>query len=334
MRNKITVPVLSAVAGLVLAAVPTLAQPEPGWLLRETAKDYRAQAAYPENCHVLFPGDADPVRAKRTPSPIVARGENGSGPTLAVWAAEVSFEHPRPVELYARLADTFDKVLRRAVVTGEVVRENGEVVATLDFRDDGLEADAVAGDGVHAVRFELPQELLPELAESFAVRVRATLPGGTQRLATGGFLYSRPWARLTGRYRDRVVDGNLVIAAEVEVSRAGRFHLAATLYGADGEPVGTAQSAARLEPGKHWLEVPFYGLMFHQRGLAGPYRVGSLALATAGAMPNALSELQVDVHQTRAYRLKRFTARPFANPELLDAARRLEREAARISTDR
>ena len=81
-------------------------------------------------------------------------------------------------------------------------------------------------------------------------------------------------------------DGNLVIAAEVEVTERGRFHLAGTLYSMAGEPIGYAQAAAELEPGRQWIELSYYGLMFHDRQAAGPYRLGTLALATTGRMPS------------------------------------------------
>ena len=82
-----------------------------------------------------------------------------------------------------------------------------------------------------------------------------------------------------------------MILAEVDVARPGRFHLAGTLHTLKGEPVGTAQSASELEPGRHWIELSFYGLMFHDRKVAGPFRLGTLAFSTTGGMPNALNDL-------------------------------------------
>jgi hypothetical protein len=142
----------------------------------------------------------------------------------------------------------------------------------------------------------------------------------------GGFLYSNPAAHLTGRYRDGLRDGSLVVSAEVDVTRAGRFHLAATLYSMADEPVGTAQAAAELEPGRRWIELSFYGLMFHDRQVAGPFRLGTVSLATTGGMPNALNDLVENAHVTRAWQLEQMTTRPFGNQQLLEAASRLEKQ--------
>lgn len=172
----------------------------------------------------------------------------------------------------------------------------------------------------------MPEGLQPELAASYMVKVRSRLLDGDVRESVGGFLYSNPAAHLTGRYRDELRDGSLVIAAEVDVARAGRFHLAGTLYSLAGEPVGTAQSAAGLEPGRQWIELSFYGLMFHDREVAGPYRLGTVALATTGGMPNALNDLVENAHVTRAWKLEQMTEKPFGNQRLLEAASRLEKQ--------
>jgi hypothetical protein len=64
--------------------------------------------------------------------------------------------------------------------------------------------------------------------------------------------------------------------------------------------------------------------MFHDRNAAGPFRLGSLALATTSRMPNALNDLVENAYTTKPYRLEAMTARPFNDPRLLDAAARLE----------
>jgi hypothetical protein len=95
------------------------------------------------------------------------------------------------------------------------------------------------------------------------------------------------------------------------------------------EPIGTAQAASHLEPGRRWIQLSFYGLMFHDRKAAGPYRLGTVALATAGRMPNALNDLVENAYVTKGYKLGTMTAVSFAEPKLLESASRLEAEAMR-----
>ncbi|HEX6202019.1 MAG TPA: hypothetical protein VF100_03380 [Thermoanaerobaculia bacterium] len=315
----------SATAGLVADPGARL----PGSLAAEAAASYREAARFPDWSRPVAPEAVDPVLAKRVPAPHSLPAPGGEA-TITVWPGEVSFEHPAPVVLHAAVdRPRGGGRLALAAVSGEVVDAAGAVVGRVTYADDGRGADALGGDGVWTATFVLPEDRAPALAESFGVRVTAATAEGESLGITGGFLVSRPHARLTGAYRDRLVDGDLVVSAEIEVTEAGRFHLAGTLAAVNGDPLAWAQAAAELEPGRHWLDLAFYGLALRERGVAGPYRLASLALATTTAMPNALSDLVEDAHRTRAWPLARFHARPFGNPELLRAATRLEADAAR-----
>jgi hypothetical protein len=324
---------------MVLAAVPALgarpaaAQVEAGKLARETAKEYRELARYPESSRALRQGEADPILEKRLPTRQSRRGADANDPTLSVWASKVSYEKGQPVDLYATLEGRGKAVPAADAMTGEIADASGAIVAEVTYRDDGQGADLRANDGVYSARLTLPGDLEPALAASYMVRVKTRLADGDPVEAAGGFLYSNPAARLTGRYRDVLRDGNLVVAAEVEVSARGRFHLAATLSTPAGEPIGTAQTAAELEPGRRWIELSFYGLMFHDRQIAGPYRLGTVALATTTGMPNALNDLVENAHLTRPYRLEQMRNQAFDRPQLLEAAKRLELDAERAERE-
>lgn len=316
-----------------LVAVPAGAQHVSGSsnLALETAREYRERARYPESSRALKVGEADPVREKRTPTKQSRRGPEGKGPELSVWASSVSVEVGKPIDLFAELLSPGNPVLPLEI-TAEIAGPDGEIVTQVVYRDDGRGdgrgADRRANDGIWSARLRLPAGIEPDGAAPYMVRATARLLDGDLRQAAGGFLYSNPSARLTGRYRDALRNGNLVVSAEVEVREAGRFHLSGTLYSLKGEAIGTAQAGIELEPGKHWIRLPFYGLMFHDRKVAGPYRLGTLALATSGRMPNALNDLVENAHVTRAYGIQQMIAAPFAEPKLMEAASRLEIEAA------
>jgi hypothetical protein len=313
---------------MIAMAMPVMAQ-ERGWFAQETAKDYRLRARFPESSRALAPGENDPVKEKRTATHQSARGPEGKGAALSVWAGSVSYEVGRPVTLFATVEGGIGNGALE--VSADVVGEAGDLVAHVVYGDQGRGGDRKAGDGVWTARFRMPAGMepeQPEIAASYMVKVRSRLADGDVRETVGGFLYSNPGAHLTGRYRDELRDGSLVVSAEVDVTRTGRFHLAGTLYSKKGEPVGTAQAAAVLEPGRQWIDLTFYGLMFHDRQAAGPFRLGTVALTTAGSMPNALNDLVENAYVTRAWRLDQMTAKPFANLNLLDAAARLEAAAS------
>lgn len=306
------------------------------------AQDYAQQARYPQWSQVLEAGAVDPVIDTRTPTRQSRLGPNGAGPRLTVWASTISAEPGERVTLFASLTQAASRSLLAAPagmavtgarVEGELIGEQLGTLGTVTYRDDGAAPDTLAGDGVYTAAFALPTTRAPALgtADSVMVKVAATLANDDVRKAAGGFQFSRPAARLTGRYSDIVRDGHLVVAAEVEALAPGRVHLSGTLADAAGAPFATAQAARELTTGKQWVELSFYGLAFHDRGVSGAVRLASVALASTGGMPNALGAVVTNAYVTKPYALAQFTARPFNDPALLDSARRLQLDAAPVA---
>ena len=313
-------------AALLVAAVLPVAGfaqelPEAGWLAKKTAETYRAQARYPDHSVVLEKGIADPIRSERVASKLTAGLEDG--PKLDIWTSKMSFETGAPVDFYAQVRGA--EVIS---ITAEVVSYDREMVGTIDFLDNGADFDKAAEDGVLSGQVAFEKALrTPELADNYMVKVEAMLADGSLLHGTSGFLYSRPYAHLTGKYRDRVRNGNLEIQAQVEVHEKGRFYMAGVLSTLGDEPIGFAQTAQILEPGKHWITLEYYGLMFHDRQVAGPYKLASVDFRTTGGMPNAFNDLVTDAHVTKRIPLKALTTQPFGNADLLRAAETLEADA-------
>lgn len=322
--NRIEKAALLVLSSLLLPLAPAAAQEAN--LALDAARLYREQAAYPPSSQVLGLGESDPIRADRTPTRISLGGPDGVAPALVVWASAVSYEAPKPVDLFASLENVGRKV-PALVVTGDIFDSAGTPLGTVQYRDDGTAPDALAGDGIWSARWQGGKRA-PGTGDTYLVKVLATTEKGEPRQAAAGFLYGKPGAQATGRYRDEIRDGSLIVSAEVQVLAAGRFHLEGTLYGAKGEPLGFAKASADLAAGTAWIELPFYGKMFADRKAAGSFRLGSLALSTVGKMPNVLNDLALDVYATRAYPAESFTAAPYGDAKLLDAAARLERTAA------
>jgi hypothetical protein len=300
--------------------LPTL---PPQALTRTTADDYRRRARYPRSSHPLAP-DEDPIARDRDVTPITEHGPNGRDPSLTVFPALPGFEDPEPVVLLAYLSIGDERIAAREM-TGTVTTEALEPLGEVTYHDDGVGGDQEAGDGLYTTVFVPPPG--DALAESFLVKVHAVALGDVERFAATSFLYSRPRARLTGRFRDAAVDGSLHVEAEVEVLAIGRFHLEASLADATGgRQLAWAQSAAELPPGVHWMPLDYYGLILREADVGGPYLLRRVALSTTSDMPNAKNRLLENAYLTAAYPVTAFTDQPFQDPALLDAADRLERD--------
>ena len=89
--------------------------------------------------------------------------------------------------------------------------------------------------------------------------------------------------------------------------------------------MGWAQKAAQHEPGVHTIPLTFFGRIFRLKTADGPYMLRFVALSTTTRMPNAKNRLIENAYVTRLYRADQFSDQPFNDPNLLDAADRLER---------
>jgi hypothetical protein len=304
-------------------------QPEVRPLGVSAAADYRRRARFPAWAHAIEDG-IDPIARDREVTPGRSMGDQGRNPTLVVQPRRTTFEAPSAVVLYAYLVRGRTRVDAREV-RGEVRRQEGDLVATLTFTDDGRAGDAEANDLLFTATITPAEGDVERLKGAQLVEVRAVTLEGEERIATTGFLYSAPKAHLTGRFRDELADGHLILSAELTVHEAGRFHLEATLAAEDGRPVAWAQNAAVLDPGTAWIPITFWGLTMREAGIDGPWVVRSAALSTTGEMPNHKNDVLERAHVTAAYTAAQLSAAPFGDPDLLEAAGRLEADAGFVS---
>ena len=131
-------------------------------------------------------------------------------------------------------------------------------------------------------------------ASSVLVQLTATAPDGSVRKGSTGFLYSNPAAELTGKFRQRIEDGHLVVLAEATVAAPGRVHLEGSLADLAGQPQAIAQTAQVLSPGVHWIPLRFHGQLIRDLGLVDALRLRAITLRSTQGMPNAIGPVLTD----------------------------------------
>jgi hypothetical protein len=310
-------------------ATPEEEEPAMAWvpenLSVRAAADYRKRARLPPFNEAIAE-NVDPVRRDREVTPKRVTGSDGSEPALVVWPEAISFEAPGPVVIHAMLVEDDVAVPAERIVVNLVHELRGSVLTAV-ATDDGGTGDAAAGDYVYTLAWEPTGEDIREYRGSYLASV-AALPDGAdeERVISTGFLLSVPDSRLTGRFREEAVGGSLFIEAEVEVERPGRFHLEGSLFSSDGTGIVWAQTAAELDEGRHWMPLEFYGLAIRESGIDGPYVLASAALSTTSEMPNQKNEVLYNAYTTTRYSATQFSDEPFDDPDLIQAAERLEAE--------
>lgn len=293
------------------------------------AADYRRRARFPAWSHTIEDG-IDPIARDREVTPGRSMGDQGRNPTLVVQPQRTTFEAPSPVVLFAYLVRGSTRVDAREI-RGEVRSQDGVLAAALTFSDDGRAGDSEANDLLFTAVLTPATDEVERLKGAQLVEVRAVTLANEERIATTGFLYSVPKAHLTGRFRDELADGHLIVSAEVTVHDSGRFHLEATLAAEDGTPLAWAQNATELGPGLAWIPLTYWGLALRERGIDGPYVVRAAALSTTGGMPNQKNDVLERAHVTQAYTVAQLSEASFQDADLLDAAERMEADSAFVT---
>lgn len=287
------------------------------------ALDYRERSRFPEWSQPILSA-IDPLLADRTPS--VLRLNNPAG-ALEVWNSTISAQPGETIALFARPQNAGDWAL------SATVQNSLGAVTELVYADDGQGADQAAGDGIYSAQWQLPTSHQPALgqADNLMLLVNAQNSAGDTLKAVGGLLYSRPGAVLTGEFRRVIENGNLVVQAQMDVLTAGRYHLAGTIADITGLPLAQAQTAGEFAPGKQWIDMPVYGLIFHELGALAPLKLASVTLTSTNGMPNALGPVLTDAADFGIVPLAQLTNEPFGSADLLNAAQNLEASLTVVS---
>jgi hypothetical protein len=158
------------------------------------------------------------------------------------------------------------------------------------------------------------------------VQIYGQTADGDRRSARTRFYYGAPSAKLTGYYRDQLVDGHLQLLAEIEVKEPGEYRLEATLSGSDGLLAWT-ESTVHLEAGIGYIPLTFWGLALREANEPGPYQLSSIALANVSVDPPQLNDAFSTTYKTAAYKPDDFSDASYDDPKLLEKAQRWEARA-------
>lgn len=196
----------------------------------------------------------------------------------------------------------------------------------LQFKDDGLNGDEKAGDLRYTVRF-VPSEI-PEMKLALQVRLSAVIERGTaRRLAVREFTYApRPVVVVEG-ITDSIKDGNMVVTLAVDVLERGTHTIEANVMSADDKTaIGWVKDTRTLEVGKQTFDCKFFGKIFHDKQVDGPYVVkdirGFLRFPDEKEMP--IWWKHEGTHLTKAYKPVDLSAKEWESPEKTETINRMK----------
>jgi hypothetical protein len=294
----------------------------------DAAAALREKARFPPTSRRIE-DNVDPIVQTRAVKERLSPPGQGRKPTLVVFASSLSYEAPNPIILYAKFIREHpgDWAPRTdAEIAGELRNASGALVAEVDLRDDGQERDIEARDGVFTAQLTPAGEDLDQWNGLIRVQIYGETSDGDKRTARTRFYYGAPSAKLTGYYRDELVDGHLQLLAEIEVKELGEYRLEATLSGSHGL-LAWSENTVQLEPGITMMPLTFWGLALREANEPGPYKLSSIALANVTYKPPQLNDAFSTTYETAPYKPQDFSNERYNDPRLIERAARAEARA-------
>jgi hypothetical protein len=220
-----------------------------------------------------------------------------------------------------------------AWVMADVGPKTGRLVK-LSYHDDGQDGDEVAGDGRYTNR--LVPSSLAQLKQATQVHLSATVSccDGVRRMFVREFTYApRRVVEIVGM-SDAVRAGSLVVTLDVNVVERGTYDFEANLMSGDGaRPIGYSQMNYTLAPGRQTVDLVFFGRMFGETGVDGPYLVRDvrgLLLGLDGDEHN-IPFTYDGTYLTKAWRRADFSPAEWDAPEKRDKIAAIERLIAQTA---
>ncbi len=318
--------------------------------------DYRILMQYPPNSRPLRPSDVGLIDFQRIKMPedpvLVEKGGRTQEPEYTCVLQpdrHVVFEGAL-VEAVLLCHDSGRKGPVR-VETKKILLERLQDDANGKTQRFGLPSPEVLvqKDNRVSIRYRPRREDWGNVAMKvdFAIPGAASVPVQTRSAVF--FVSPETPAVFTGIIDEGLVDGSLVVTVGLNVRRAGRYEIEANLFGTEGQPITYAREKVRLRAGPQSVKLLFFGKIFHDRNVSGPYLLRGLrGHQDTGLDPDILLLPPDEVtrrlaarhgpaipdrriippfekeHRTVAYPLAEFSNREYDSPEKRERLRRLQ----------
>lgn len=245
--------------------------------------DYRRWSIYPPNSRPLRPEFTDVIEFQKIPLPFQMMPiPDGSGGLKAgkfqcrLQPVEHTVVEGEAMEILLQCQDPEAAGDPRAAQGTEIKVESVELLRYLDTQtwpvaDPEVKPGNAANSFVTTFVFRPKREDWGNMDLAVKFKLPAEGSGHTHELKTHFFSSPVAPAQFTGNFRERLENGSLVISAELEVRMPGRYEIQANLFAQDQTPIASAKTYQKLTGGRQFVDLLFFGKLFHDYGQGGPY---------------------------------------------------------------
>lgn len=216
--------------------------------------------------------------------------------------------------------------------------------APLRFADDGLNGDAVAGDGVHSA-VVAPAALGAYAAHAGLIRIELSVhvqaPGSAAEPLAGRAVYDviytpRVPARWLSGVDEALENGELALTLHAQVDLPGRYVITGRIDEADGRPYALLRHDSMLDRGMQAIRLRVAGSLIEERMPAFPLRLRDVQAfrLIENRYPDRelVPERGAPVHTTGVYAADSFRGAPPTDRD--DVRRRLARYSQEVARAR
>ena len=126
-------------------------------------------------------------------------------------------------------------------------------------------------------------------------------------------------ARFTGTFRDAIDRGSVIVYAQVEAARAGRYLIDCNLYDEQDRPVAWTRAKVDLVAGTQDVPLTFFGKVLADQHASGRFKIGQLR--GARYVPDADPDLEQMAPFAGTYVTRAFQAAELSDAEYDSAAK-------------
>jgi hypothetical protein len=207
------------------------------------------------------------------------------------------------------------------------------ILGDFPLNDQGQFGDTQAGDRIYSG--SLDPSKLKGLDGEVTLTAVFTVAGesGEYAVPLDWNVIAKPHATITGPKGDALVEGgSLDVYVGVNVNEPGQYHFQAVIADQKGANLGWAEGRPTLDRGAQTVTLNYYGLLFQEKKLDGPYIVNLVSgthIHGARMDQTAAVPEWTGAYTTKPYKAAQFTSEQSQDPERKSRIAQMQDDVAR-----
>jgi hypothetical protein len=293
---------------------------------------YREATKYPPTSQPIAaqPGQAVPHSVPPTRLPLVGLDGKPSDKTAVILRQDYFYLAGSETVTLSVECGTIEGTVPCEIMSSTAKALGGTQRADVPFTPE-------AGGVLHAAMFQPGSEGFADYHGPIRVELTIRIAGEPGTAAFDLEYTAKPPAVFTGRFSEKLVKGSLVLGAELQVEKPGRYVLAARVDDSTGRSFGYVAFNDELPKGRAEAELVVFGKLILDEKAVAPFRLRDVEgfLLKEDVYPDRelLPTLEDVVYTTKSYREQDFSDEEWQSDERQRHLDEFERDVERAKSE-